>query len=303
MKIGVTGGSGFIGSHVVDKLVQAGHEVRIIDTIPSHRNDVEYVSTNIVRFEELQKGVEDLDVLYHLAAASNVNHYVEKPLYSSQINVMGTLNLLEACRRYDVNRFIFASTVWVYGASNGLETDEQTLISLKGAGHPYTSSKIASELFIQDYAQLYGQKFTILRYGIPYGPRARKGTVIPIFVQRALSGQDIVIFGKGDSGRNFIYIEDLAEGNVCALSQKAENEVYNMDGSEEITLNRIANTILKILNADISIKHKEARPGDYVNRKISIEKAKNDLNWEPKTSFEEGMRLYLEWLKKQDNNS
>ena len=196
-----------------------------------------------------------------------------------------------------MDRFIFASTVWVYGASPDIEVDEKTLISLSGAGHPYTSSKIASELFIQDYAALYGQKFTILRYGIPYGPRARKGTVIPIFVERALAERDLTIFGDGNAGRNFIYVEDLAEGNVHALEAKAENQVYNLDGNEEITLNQIAKVTIDILNANISIKYKNARPGDYINRKVSNEKAKQELNWEPKTTFPEGMKLYIDWIK------
>ena len=299
MKVGVTGGSGFIGSHVVDKLIEAGHETKIIDILPPRRKDVEFVNTNLVNFEELNEAVNGLDVLYHLAAVSNVNHYASKPIYSTTVNITGTVNLLEACRRYDVDRFVFASTVWVYGAAPDLTVDEETTFTPKGAGHPYTSSKIASELLIHDYVQLYGQKSTILRYGIPYGPRARLGTVIPIFVRRVMEGQNITIFGDGTAGRNFIYVEDLAKGNVLALTPKAENQVYNLDGPEEITLNRIAEAAIKILNADISIEYKEARPGDYVNRRVSIEKAKKHLGWEPTTKFEEGLKLYIEWLRSQ----
>ena len=297
MKVGVTGGSGFIGSHVVDKLIESGNESRIIDIIPPHRNDVEYSNVNICNYKEIPKALEDLDVLFHLAAVSNVNHFAAKPVVSTETNIIGTVNLLEACHQFDVERFILASTVWVYGASPKLNIDETAMISLKGAGHPYTSSKIASELLVQDFSNLYGQKFSILRYGIPFGPRARRGTVIPIFVEKALAGETITIFGDGATGRNFIYVEDLAEGNVCALSRKAENQVYNLDGSEEISLNRIAKTIFDILGRNNSIEYKEARQGDYINRKVSIEKAKKELNWEPRTTFEEGMRLYIEWLR------
>ena len=299
MRVGVTGGSGFIGSHVVDALMKSGHETRVIDLIPPHREDVEFSRTNIVNFEELKQALSDLDVLFHLAAVSNVINYGEKPIASTNVNVTATVNLLEACCQFDVDRFIFASTVWVYGAAHHLEVDEGTPFSLDGAGHPYTTSKIASELFIQDYIRLYGQKSTILRYGIPYGPRARKGTVIPVFVERVMAGQDLTIFGDGESGRNFLYVEDLADGNVRALSPKAENEVYNLDGSEEITLNRIAKTAIELLGADVSIEYKDARPGDYVNRRVSIEKAKRDLGWEPKTEFEDGLRRYVDWLKTQ----
>jgi UDP-glucose 4-epimerase len=299
MKVGVTGGTGFIGSHVVDSLVDAGHETRVIDIIPPNRDDVEFVNTNISNFEELKRALDGLDALFHLAAVSDITNYAAKPVFSTKVNVGATVNLLEGCLQYDVDRFIFASTVWVYGASREKDVDETTSISLEGAGHPYTTSKIASELFIQDYIKLYGQKSTILRYGIPYGPRARKGTVIPIFVQRVMSGQNLTIFGDGNSGRNFLYVKDLAEGNVLALSPKAENEVYNLDGPEEITLNRIAKTAIEILGADVSVEHKEARPGDYVNRKVSIEKAKRQLGWEPATEFEEGLKLYIEWLRNQ----
>ncbi|MFX0152235.1 MAG: NAD-dependent epimerase/dehydratase family protein [Candidatus Hodarchaeota archaeon] len=297
--MGITGGSGFIGSHIVDKLIEEGNETRVIDTIPPHRNDVKYFNANICQFEELHEALKNLNVLYHLAAVSNVNHYAAKPIYSTEVNIIGTMNLLEACRQYDVDRFIFASTVWVYGASPNSFITEDSLISLRGAGHPYTSSKIASELLIQDFASLYGQKFTILRYGIPYGPRARKGTVIPIFVKKALAGEPLTIFGDGNSGRNFIYVEDLAEGNVCALSEKAENQVYNIDGLEEITLNRIAETIIDILGDNNTIEYQPARQGDYINRNVSIDKAKTDLNWEPRTTFEEGMKRYIEWFRKQ----
>jgi len=299
VRVGVTGGSGFIGSHVVDTLVKAGHETRIIDTMPPHREDVEVVSTNIINFEELKEALSDLDALFHLAAVSNINNYAKKPVFSTKVNVAATVNLLEGCRQYDVDRFLFASTVWVYGATRDLEVNEDTPIHLDGAGHPYTTSKIASELFIQDYIRLYGQKSTILRYGIPYGPRARRGTVMPIFVERALAGKNLTIFGDGKSGRNFIYVEDLADGNVRALSPKAENEVYNLDGSEEITLNRIAKTAIEILGADIVIEYKDARPGDYANRRVSIEKARKHLGWEPTTNFEEGLRRYIDWLKHQ----
>ncbi|MFW9888406.1 MAG: NAD-dependent epimerase/dehydratase family protein [Candidatus Thorarchaeota archaeon] len=299
MRVGVTGGTGFIGSHVVDSLVDAGHDTRVIDTIPPSRNDVEFVSTNIVNFEELKSALSNLDALFHLAAVSNIVNYAQKPVFSTKVNVEATVNLLEGCLRYDVDRFIFASTVWVYGAAREMIVDESTPISLEGAGHPYTTSKIASELFIQDYVRLYGQNSTILRYGIPYGPRARRGTVIPVFVERIMAGQNLTIFGDGNSGRNFIYVKDLAEGNVCALSPKAKNEVYNLDGSEEITLNRIARTAIEILGADVSVEYKEARPGDYINRQVSIEKAKDQLDWEPTTKFEEGLKLYIDWIRNQ----
>jgi UDP-glucose 4-epimerase len=170
---------------------------------------------------------------------------------------------------------------------------------MPGAGHVYTSTKIASELFIHDYSRLYGVPFTILRFGIPYGPRARSGTVIPIFIRKAILGEPLTIFGDGLQYRNFIYVEDLAQGNVRALADVAENQTYNLEGLRPISVREVAETIQK-LRGNVEIEYKPPRPGDYRGKVVSSEKARRDLGWTPKVEFEEGMRRYLRWFEETE---
>jgi len=240
--------------------------------------------------------------IFHLAAVSNVDEAYQKPADTVSINTIGTVNLLEAARRNRVARFVFASTVWVYGGARGSDVHEDSPFYMPGAGHIYTSTKIASEFYIHDYSRLYGVPFTILRYGIPYGPRARTGTVIPIFVRKALLDEPLTIFGDGLQYRNFLYVEDLAEGNVAALADVAENQIFNLEGPRPISVKEVAETIQKLLGG-VRIEYKPPRPGDYRGKVVSSDKARRDLLWEPRVDFEEGMRRYIRWYKEQELNS
>lgn len=166
---------------------------------------------------------------------------------------------------------------------------------MPGAGHIYTSTKIAAEFFCHDYWKLYQQPFTILRYGIPYGPRMREELVIPIFIRKALAGEPITITGDGSQYRNFVYIEDLARAHLLAMNRKAENQTYNLEGMRKITVKEIAETINKLLGGGVEIQYIPARPGDYAGKEVSDEKVKRELGWEPQIDFEEGMRRTLVW--------
>ncbi len=295
----VTGGSGFIGSHVVDALVEKSYEVRVLDVVPPVRSDVDFVKVDINRREDVIAACKDASEIFHLAAVANVDEAYQKPVETVQVNTLGTLHLLDAARHHRANRFVFASTVWVYGGARGSDVHEDSPFYMPGAGHIYTSTKIASELYIHDYSRLYGVPFTILRYGIPYGPRARSGTVIPIFIRKALLGEPLTIFGDGLQYRNFLYVEDLARGNVAALVDVGENQIYNLEGSRPISVKEVAETIRRLL-ADVKIEYKPPRPGDYRGKDVSSVKAKRDLGWEPKVDFDEGMKRYIEWYKQAE---
>ena len=297
MNIGVIGGSGFIGSHVVDKLIEHGHEVTVFDIMKPHRNDVRHLYIDITDLAKATVALTgDYDAIYLLAAMADVNDVYKNPVEAGEVNILGVANVLEAARRNEIDRVILASTIWVYGLSSEREVDESTPLHIEKADHVYTSSKIAAELYCQSYQKLYGQNFTILRYGIPYGPRARGGTVIAIFVRKALNGEPLTIFGDGSQYRNFIYVEDLAEGNVVALKDIAKNQAYNLEGLRPITVKDVAETVKKLIG-DVEIEYKEERPGDFEGKKVSAEKAKIELGWEPKVNFEEGVRIYIEWYK------
>lgn len=299
MKCGVTGGSGFIGSHVVDKLIDAGHEVKVFDIKPPHRDDVEFCECDITNLDKVVSETAGLENLFHLAAVSNVNHAFEDPIMAVRLNAEGTVNFLEACRKNDIKRFLFASTVWVYAGAVTSEVNEDSPFYMPGAGHIYTTTKIADEMFCNDYHILYDVDYTILRYGIPYGPRARAGTIIPIFIERALNEKPLSIFGDGSQYRNFIYVEDLADGNVVAMSEEGKNEIFNLEGKVAISVKEVAEMVKKLVGEGVEIEYKEARPGDYGGKYVSGNKAKRMLDWEPKIEFEEGMRRYIDWYKEQ----
>jgi UDP-glucose 4-epimerase len=301
MKIAVTGGSGFIASHVVDHLVESGAEVVVIDhRVRPHRADVQFEDIDILNLSALIQATRGCEYVFHLAAVSNVNYAHKYPVYTVDLNITGTANVLEAARLNGTQRLFFASTVWVYTGTrgNGLLAEDEPFY-LPDAGHIYTSSKIASEMIIHNYWQLYRQPFTILRYGIPYGPRMRDELVIPIFVRKALRGEPIRIEGDGSQYRNYVYIDDLARAHMLALSPRAENQVYNIEGAKKISIKDIAKTIDKVLGGGVRIEYAPARPGDYGGKEVSAKKAHQELEWEPRVDFEEGMRRTIEWFKQR----
>lgn len=298
MKALVTGGAGFIGSHVVDKLRDKGVEVRVYDmTMPTYRRDIEYYQGSLLDLEALRMALDKIDVVFHLGAVADVKDVYEEPHYSEAINVRGTINVLEAARRSEIGRIIYASTIWVYSDCAEELVDETT--PLPPPSHLYTATKLASEYYCLAYAKLYNIGTTILRYGIPYGPRARPGAVIPVFVAKALRGEPLTIAGEGSQYRKFIYVEDLAEGNVMALKPIAKNKIYNLEGNERVTIKQVAETIQKIIGS-VKIEHIPARPGDFSGKEISSELARKELSWEPKVSFEDGLRRYIEWYQQEE---
>jgi len=301
MNVLITGGAGFIGSHVVDRLRARGVNVVVYDLAgvrrKVERSDVDFIPGSILDVEALRVAMNRVDVVYHLAAVADVKDVFEDPCYAEAINVRGTINVLEAARRAKVRRVIYGSTTWVYSEAPGEEVDEST--PLRAPSHLYTATKLTAEYYCQSYTNLYGLETTILRYGIPYGPRARDGAVVPIFVKRALQGEPLTIAGDGSQYRKFVYVEDLAEGNVLALKPIAAKKTYNLDGQERVTILQIAETIRKILG-DVKIVSVEPRPGDFSGKEVSSQRAREELGWEPTTRFEEGVRCYIDWYLQRE---
>lgn len=303
MRVLVTGGSGFIGSHVVDKLLDYGVTVRVFDMVYPRYWDkedaVEFYKGSIIDLDDLRMAMSGVDAVIHMAALANVNEVVEEPHYAESINVRGTINVLEAMRKSDVERIVYASTSWVYSDVKQESVDEETPIA--APEHLYTTTKITSEFYCQNYANHYDLEPTIVRYGIPYGPRARGGTVLPIFTRLALNDEPLTIYGSGEQFRNFVYVEDLAEGTVLALVPEAVREIYNLTGDEKVTINQVAETVHDILG-DVEITHEEARGGDFEGKDIDNSKAKDELGWSPTTTFADGARKYIEWYEEQQES-
>jgi UDP-glucose 4-epimerase len=209
---------------------------------------------------------------------------------------MGTLNVLEAARRLEIERVVYASTVWVYSDVDEPTVDEDAL--LPNPAHLYTAGKLSGELYCHSYAELYGLRPTVLRFGIPYGPRARPAAVIPSFVERALRGEALTIAGSGAQERSFIYVEDLAEGVVCGLSHEAAGRTYNLAGRETTTIRQLAEVVSEEV-APTPIVHTEGRAGDLRGAVICSDRAERELGWQASTPLREGVRRYAAWLHEQ----
>ncbi|MFL5911808.1 MAG: NAD-dependent epimerase/dehydratase family protein, partial [Gaiellaceae bacterium] len=230
----------------------------------------------------------------HLAAVADVKDVHNEPSYAENINTRGTLNVLEAARKAGVERVIYGSTTWVYSDCAEGEVDEETVIA--APSHLYTATKLAGETYCRAYSELYGIEYTILRFGIPYGPRARDGAVVPIFINKALTKLPLTIAGDGSQFRKFVYVEDLAQGIVRGLKPVAKNRIYNLDGSEKVTILEIAETVRDAVG-DVEIVHTEARSGDFSGKEVSSERAEKELGWTASTTFSEGVRRYLDWYR------
>jgi UDP-glucose 4-epimerase len=299
MKILVTGGAGFIGSHVVDVLMEEGHKVIIYDLeAPIYKQHCENIIGDVNDTEKFKRSTKGIDAIYHMAAQANVNIFFQEPVVSNMNTSNSTINVLEAARENNVGRVLLSSTEWIYGSVEGDEDTQITeeTIYAQNPDHLYTSSKIAAEMFCKNYKTLYGVNYTIMRYGIPFGERARAATVTPIFIDKILKGEEITIHGTGSQTRQFIYVRDLAEGNVCCLKPEGENEKFNINGREVIKVIDIVTTLEEILGKKAKVKFIEDRKGNYKGRFISSEKAEKMLGWKPKYSYREAMEKYVKTI-------
>ncbi len=301
MRVLVTGGSGFIGSHVVDKLRERGHEPVIYDLRPSPWHEVgtgviDTVLGSITDREALEHALHSCDAVAHLAAVADVNDVHASPEDAERVNARGTVAVLEACRRAGVQRIVYASTIWVYSDCEPEAVDEDTL--LPPPSHLYTSTKLAGELYCKAYQELYGIEYTILRVGIPYGPRAREAAVIPAFVNKAFKGEPLTLAGDGLQSRRFVYVEDLADGVALGLGEVAKNRVYNLASNDNVTIKQIAVTVQELIG-NTEIVYTPARPGDFGGKVVSSERARRELGWMASTPFSEGVRRYVDWRREQ----
>ena len=299
MRTVVTGGCGFIGSHVVGRLIDAGHSVVVVD---SHLGrlwpDADYIRTDIEDATGLAEALDGADAVFHLAAQADVDVVAKEPLRAVGVNIGGTASVLEAARAAQVGRFILASTVWVYGAAPGEGTiPEDAALDPGAVGHLYTASKIAAEMLVHSYRTLYDLPYTILRYGIPYGPGMRDELVIARFILQALAGRPLTLSGDGSQHRYYVYVEDLADAHVLALRPEAENQVLALEGAEPITIRRIAESVAEQLGGT-EVQFGPARVGDFNGRPVQAERAAALLGWRPTTGFDEGLRRCIDWYRR-----
>lgn len=311
-KILVTGGAGFIGSHIVDKLMEKGFEVTVFDNldtghienIESHqgKEDFHFIKGDIRDFNLVKKIMKDVDAVFHEAALASVTLSVQNPLLSNDINVTGTLNLLKASSDLGAKRFIYASSAAVYGDTKAPEKREDMSTNPRS---PYGISKLAAENYVKIFHKLYGLETVSLRYFNVYGPRQRfdlqcaYGGVITIFTNRLLRDMPPIIFGDGEQTRDFVYIADVVEANMLALDKKdAAGEAFNIGTGLSVSVNQIAETLKDIMNKhELKNVHADPRPAEGRHGYANIRKAQKILGFHPKVSIKEGLVKLVDWYK------
>lgn len=295
MKVLVTGGAGFIGSHVVDSLRAAGHEPRIFDLVPSPHHPGEDIDTrlgDLLDPVDLAGAMRGCDAVAHLAAMADADIVARNPDEAERINARGTMRVLEAAADVGVRRVLYASTIWVYSDVEQTEVDEDTPLVLPS--HVYTATKLAGEMYCRSFSELRDLDCRILRFGIPYGPRARGAAVVPTFVRKALAGEPLTLAGGGRQSRRFIYVKDLADGVARALDHGEAGRVYNLVGSEDVMIREVAHAVSDAIG-DTSVVETPGRSSDFGGVTVSGERAARELGWEPRTEFADGVRHYVEW--------
>ena len=297
MRVLVTGGSGFIGSHVVDRLLMRGHQPIIFDLRHSQLHDleaVECVTGDILDGSALRAAMRSCDGVVHLAAVADVDEVALDPCAPISSTRAARPWCSAAARDEEIRHLVYGSTIWVYGSVPGAQVlDEDVLLA--SPDHFYTATKLAGEMYCRSYGHMFGLEPTILRFGIPHGPRARAATVVAKFVARALAGEPISINGDGHQARQFVYVEDLADGVVAALTDDARGRTYNLVGDETVSVREIAG-IVKDLVGDVDIVHVAGRLGDLGQVRISSARARAELGWRATTIFADGVARYVEWL-------
>lgn len=282
-KILVTGGEGFLGKNLVKRLKREGHEVESYDLVRGQ---------DLLNRKQLEKAVQGKDAVFHLAAIADLNVSRECPLKNMEINVIGTINVAEACWRKGA-RLYYASTCCVYGNQKNHPTDEN---SLPNPTEIYASSKLAGEYVVLGYARTCGLKYNIMRLATFYGPGMRPTLAVYIFFDQAIKGEPITIHGDGTQTRTFTYIDDIVDGILSLFKSGIENEIVNITTEEEISVLKMAKMIKEIANSQSEIIFTPQRPGQIFKEQISAKKAKNLFGWRAKTSFKEGLQKTYKWF-------
>ncbi len=305
-RIVVTGAAGFIGSNLTDSLLEQGAEVIGIDNLFNGRmenldeafkhDNFKFHKGDIRDLNFLLDVFNDVDIVYHEAAFTSVPQSVKMPENCNDVNVNGVLNVLNAARRMDVEKIIFASSSSVYGDTPTLpKREDMRRLPIS----PYGVAKLACEAYMQVYHKVYGLKTISLRYFNVFGPRQKDSTysgVIAIWLGNIIRNEDLTIIGDGTTSRDFTYIKDVIQANILASRRDIAGEIFNIGAGSPITLTELAKIMLKISNMDhLKIKHSDPRSGDILHSYADISKAKRILNFEPNYNQEQGLKEYFKW--------
>jgi UDP-glucose 4-epimerase len=303
MRVLVTGGAGFIGSHIVDALVTRGHTVCVVDNLSSGRREnvnsaarlhvVDITSPDLSKVMDSEKP----DIVYHEAAQMDVRKSVADPRFDATVNILGGLNLYENCVRIGVKKVIFASTGGaIYGEQEAFPATE---MHLQQPLSPYGIAKLANEKYLYFYRETYGLAHVALRYANVYGPRQNphgEAGVVAIFASKLLAGVVPTINGTGKQTRDYVYVGDVAAANVAALEYDG-TDVFNVGTAEETDVNELFNLLRDAVGTDIAALHGEGKAGEQMRSVIDWSKAHRVLGWTPKTTLAEGLKKTVEWFR------
>lgn len=304
-RVVVTGGAGFIGSHLADELVKRGYGVVILDDLTTGKTEnivellkkgnAEFIQGSITDATLLQKIFEGALYVFHQAALASVPRSLEDPTKTNEVNITGTLNVLIAARDNKVQNVIYASSSSVYGDTPTLPKNEQMTPRPES---PYAVTKLAGEYYCRVFQEIYGFKTTCLRYFNVYGPRQDPGSeysaVIPRFIQQVISNEAPVIFGDGEQTRDFTFIKDVVEANILAAETGASG-IYNIGRGERITVNELAKRIITVAGKDMEPIHREAKAGDVKHSLADISAAES-FGYQPRYSIEAGLKETFDWF-------
>jgi len=309
MSILVTGGAGFIGSHIVDRLIELGKDVIVIDNLSTGKKENlnkkakfykgDICSKKFIR--EIFEKEKEIEAIIHQAAQASVIKSLKNPELDAKVNIIGSINLLECCRKFNIDKFIYASSGGaLYGNAKYFPTDEKHPIKPIS---PYGMSKYVAELYLKLYNELYNLNSISLRYSNVYGPRQDpygEGGVIAIFSDKLVRNKKPTIFGSGEQTRDFIYVSDVVEANILSLTKTNLNGEFNISTGRETSVNELYKRMQKIAKKEeLSAIYAEKRKGEVYRSVLDNKKAREELGWEPKVKIDEGLKLTIDYFSRK----
>jgi UDP-glucose 4-epimerase len=302
----VTGGAGFIGSNLVRRLLEKNYSVVVLDNFSTGYKEnlvdfehIRVIEGDIQNSETVGRAVKGVDVIFHLAANVGNLRSLSDPAFDSRVNVIGTINILEAARKRGIQKVVYSSSAAIFGEPKSLPIDENHPTF---PDSPYGVSKLSGEKHCLCYAKLYNMHIVCLRYFNVYGRNQRYdayGNVIPIFTDRLLKGEPLIIYGDGEQIRDFVNVRDVVETNLLAAESKGLSGVFNIGCGVPITINKLAEVIQKAAGKRVKIKYASARKGEVKYSLADIAKAKKLLNYTPNVYIYEGLKEYIDWASSE----